>query len=156
TSIRCSIASEQHFTITSASGPEAFDAVIVATTAHHAALLVTDVDEVLSRELSTIEYASSAIVVTAHKLADVSHPLDSFGLVVPHREQRRILATSFSSRKFPDRAPADSVLMRTFVGGAMQPEFNDLGDDSLRGLVRDELASIFGVKGEPEFSLVVR
>ena len=133
-----------------------FDSVIVATTTHHAALLLGELDHDLSSELRQIEYASSAIVVTGHRLADVAHPLDSFGLVVPHRERRRILATSFSSRKFPERAPAGSVLLRTFVGGAMQPELNDLPDDELQRLVQSELSELLGVRGEPEISLVVR
>lgn len=135
---------------------ELFDAVIVATTTHQAARLLNDLDSSLASDLTGIEYASSAIVVTGHKLADVRHPLDSFGLVVPHRERRRILATSFSSRKFPTRAPADSVLMRTFVGGAMQPELYDLDDNEICRVVREELSDIFGVQGDPEISLVVR
>jgi oxygen-dependent protoporphyrinogen oxidase len=135
---------------------ETFDAVIVATTAHQAAKLLGELDAPLAFELSQIEYASSAIIVTAHKLANVRHPLTSFGLVVPHRERRRILATSFSSRKFPDRAPADSVLMRTFVGGAMQPELYDCDDDSLKRIVMEELSDIFGIQGDPEIELVVR
>ncbi len=135
---------------------ETFDAVIIATTAYQAATLLSDLDSSLADELNGIDYASSAIVVTAHKLANVRHPLNSFGLVVPHRERRRILATSFSSRKFPERAPADSVLMRTFVGGAMQPELYDLDDDELSRIVMEELSDIFGVQGDPEFLLIVR
>ncbi len=135
---------------------ELFDAVIVATTAHQAAVLLNDLDSTLASELRGIEYASSAVVVTAHKLANVRHPLNSFGLVVPHCERRRILATSFSSRKFPERAPADSVLMRTFVGGAMQPELYDLDDNELLKVVREELSDIFGIQGDPEIALVVR
>lgn len=135
---------------------EAFDSVIIATTAYQAATLLNDLDSSLADDLNGIDYASSAIVVTAHKLANIRHPLNSFGLVVPHRERRRILATSFSSRKFPERAPADSVLMRTFVGGAMQPELYDLDDDELSRIVTEELSDIFGVQGDPEFSLIVR
>jgi oxygen-dependent protoporphyrinogen oxidase len=133
-----------------------FDGVIVATTAHQGAKLLGELDAPLASALSEIEYASSAIVVTAHKLKNVRHPLDSFGLVVPHRERRRILATSFSSRKFPDRAPADSVLMRTFVGGALQPELYERDDREIEQIVQEELADILGVQGPPEFSLVVR
>lgn len=135
---------------------ELFDSVVVATTAHQAARLLGEMDSMLSSELSQIEYASSAIVVTAHKLVNVRHPLNSFGLVVPHRERRRILATSFSSRKFPERAPADAVLMRTFVGGAMQPEMYDYEDASLTRIVHEELSDILGVQGPPEIELVVR
>ena len=150
-------ASASPFRLTLSDGTHhSFDAVIVATTTHHAALLLDGLAPKLASELRQIEYASSAIVVTGHRLADVAHPLDSFGLVVPHRERRRILATSFSSRKFPERAPAGSVLLRTFVGGAMQPELNDLPDDELLRIVQSELNELLGVRGEPELSLVVR
>lgn len=149
-------ASESTFTVElSNNSSEPFDAVVIATTAPPAAAMVEQLDPILSGELNSIDYASSSIVVTAHKLADVGHPLNSFGLVVPHRERRRILATSFSSRKFPDRAPPDSVLMRTFVGGAMQPELNDLDEDSLRRLVLEELDAIFGLRNQPDVTLVV-
>ena len=135
---------------------ESFDAVILATTAYRAASLLRGIDSSLAAELDKIDYASSAIVVTGHQLKDIRHPLNSFGLVVPHRERRRILATSFSSRKFPDRAPPGGVLLRTFVGGAMQPELYDLDDDQIEQFVREELAEIFGVQGPPELSLLVR
>ena len=79
-----------------------------------------------------IEYASTAIVVSGHKLADVRHPLDAFGLVVPAIEKRKILAVSFTSRKFPGRAPEGCVQLRTFVGGAMQPELMQLSDDDIK------------------------
>jgi oxygen-dependent protoporphyrinogen oxidase len=156
-SIRRTNAEQPGYRVALANGSdELFDAVIVATTTHQAATLLGDLDPSLAGELNGIEYASSAIVVTAHKLANVRHPLNSFGLVVPHCERRRILATSFSSRKFPERAPADSVLMRTFVGGAMQPELYDLDDDELRRVVVEELSDIFGIQGDPELTLVVR
>lgn len=135
---------------------EDFDGVIVATAAHQSARLLETLDTELADQLRAIPYASSAIVVTGHRLADVRHPLDSFGLVVPACERRRILATSFSSRKFPERAPADRVLMRTFVGGAMQPELFELSDTQILELVQQELGAIFGVRGEPEVSHLVR
>ena len=56
---------------------------------------------------------------------------------------------SFSSRKFPGRAPADAVLLRSFVGGALDPEAMDLADDALVALVRRELADVIGAAGTP-------
>ncbi|MBC8114932.1 MAG: protoporphyrinogen oxidase, partial [Candidatus Saccharimonas sp.] len=132
------------------------DAVIVAAASYHAANLLGDLDRELASLLGEIEYASSALVVTGHRLADVAHPLNAFGLVVPQRERRKILAVSFSSRKFPDRAPDGSVLLRTFVGGALQPELFNLSDTELVSLVLAELADIFGVCGEPELARVYR
>lgn len=135
---------------------ETYDAVLVTLPTHRAAEVLCELDAPLAAALRSIEYASSAIVVTGHALANVADPLRAFGLVIPHRERRRILAVSFSSRKFPNRAPPGRVLLRTFVGGAMQPELNHLDDEALVQTVREELHSTLGVTGEPDFSIVVR
>lgn len=135
---------------------EQYDAVIIAATADKTARLLDGLDQNLCAELSSIEYASSAVVVSGHRLADIRHPLDSFGLVIPHIERRKILAVSFSSRKFPDRAPEGRVLLRTFVGGAMQPEVLEQSDEELIQTIRRELNEIFGVRSEPEFAQVFR
>jgi len=132
------------------------DAVILALPAFRAAELIGGWAGKLAGALREIEYASSAIVVTGHRLVDVAHPLDAAGLVIPHAERRKILAVSFLSRKFPIRAPAERVILRTFVGGALQPEQLDRDDAALVRLVRDELQTVLGVGGEPEFSRVVR
>lgn len=133
-----------------------FDAVILATPAYRAAELLATLDADLAALLRGIDYASSAIVVSGHSLADVRHPLNAFGLVIPARERRRILAVSFSSRKFPGRAPEGKVLLRTFVGGAMQPEMFEKHDEEIFAAVREELRDILGVTGQPEFETVHR
>lgn len=133
-----------------------FDSVILATPARQAAELLNDVDAEVAAALRQIESASSAIVVTGHDLKTIRHPLDAFGLVVPKVEQRRILATSFLSRKFAGRAPAGKVILRTFVGGAMQPEELEQDDEHLLQNVLAELNSIFGVSAPPEVAVVSR
>jgi oxygen-dependent protoporphyrinogen oxidase len=132
------------------------EGVILALRAPVAAGLVESFDASLASLLRGIEYASSAIVVTGHKLADVRHPLDSFGLVVPYIERRKILAVSFTSRKFPNRAPEGCVQLRTFVGGAMQPELMRKSDEQLVELVLRELYELLGVEGTPDLSIVCR
>jgi oxygen-dependent protoporphyrinogen oxidase len=133
-----------------------FDAVIVAAPAFAAADVVAPVDQNLAELLRRIEYASTAVVVSGHKLSDVRHPLDAFGLVIPAIERRKILAVSFTSRKFAQRAPTDCVLLRTFVGGAMQPELFDLSDDEVLAIVRRELEELLGVTWRPDFAAVAR
>ncbi len=135
---------------------ELFDAVILALPTHRAAELLEGVSPELAEDLSSIEYASSAIVVSGHNLDDITHPLDAFGLVIPEIEKRDIIAVSFSSRKFPGRAPAGKVILRTFVGGAMHPEMMELSDDALKQMVRNELTAMLGVTGEPDFAEVIR
>jgi oxygen-dependent protoporphyrinogen oxidase len=41
------------------------------------------------------------------------------------------------------------VLLRVFVGGAMQPELFELDDDAMTSLVRRELEGLLGAHGEP-------
>src|SRR5262249_56131321 len=98
------------------------DAVCVSLPAPQAGQLLRDVDDTLATALRAIPYASSAIMNLVCTRAQVSHPLDGMGFVVPAIEQRALLACSFSSVKFAGRAPQDQVLLRAFIGGALQPE----------------------------------
>ncbi|MCA9088571.1 MAG: protoporphyrinogen oxidase [Planctomycetaceae bacterium] len=134
----------------------AADGVVVTLPTYRSATLVQSWAPELARRLDEIKYASSAIVVSGHQLADIDHPVDAFGLVIPQREQRRILAVSFLSRKFPSRAPEGRIILRTFVGGAMQPEEMERSDAELEQLVLEELQSVLGVRGRPDFVRVAR
>lgn len=136
---------------------EDFDSVIITLPTHAAARLLPDQScQGLTSLLKKIEYASSAIVVSGHKLSDFRNPMDAFGLVIPAIENRKILAVSFSSRKFPNRAPEGHILLRTFVGGAMQPQLLQMDDDTMVATVNSELKDIFGMSADPMFSEVVR
>ena len=135
---------------------DAFDAVLLALPAYAAAALLGRSDAALAKLLAAIEYASTAVVVSGHKLSDVRDPLEAFGLVIPAIERRRILAVSYASRKFAGRAPAGCVQLRTFVGGALQPELYDLPDKEILRIVRGELEDILGINWRPDFTLVAR
>lgn len=132
------------------------DGVVLALPAYRAADVIDSWAEELAEALRTIEYASSAIVVTGHPLENVSHPLDAAGLVVPFAERRYVLAVSFLSRKFAGRAPEGRIVLRTFIGGAMQPELLEQADVDLAGMALAELRELLGVRGAPEFIEVVR
>ncbi len=132
------------------------DVVVLSTEAHASARLLDGVDPDLALQLRAIPYASSAIINVAYPRDRVSHPLDGFGFVVPAIEKRSILAASFLSVKFPSRAPAGTVLMRIFVGGATQPELFDRDDEALKTIVRAELHELLGTHGEPLFIEVAR
>ncbi len=125
------------------------DAVIVAAPAPAAASVLAGVDEGLAADLAGIAYAGSVIVSLGFRRDQVVHPLDAAGLVVPRVEGRRGLAISFSSSKFPGRAPDGCVLMRVFVGGALDPSAVDLDDAALVALARNEAAAMVGATGEP-------
>jgi oxygen-dependent protoporphyrinogen oxidase len=106
--------------------------------------------------LDRIEYPPVSIVALGFRRADVGHPLDGFGMLVPAAEKRQILGTIFSSSLFPGRAPEGEVLLTNFVGGARQPGLAALPDDELVRLVCEDLRALLGVKGEPVFRRIIR
>ena len=134
----------------------AADAVVVAVPAPAAAGLFAGLDGALAADLAAIEYAGSAIVSLGFARDDVAHPLDAAGLVVPRVAGRRALAVSFSSSKFLGRAPAGCVLMRVFLGGALDPEALDRDDDALVALAYEEAAILVGARGRPRLVQVAR
>ncbi|WP_233578942.1 protoporphyrinogen oxidase [Tautonia sociabilis] len=131
-------------------------AVILAVEAHSAARLIDGEAPELALDLRSIPYASSAIVQLAYPRELVSHPLDGFGAVVPAVEGREILAISFTSVKFPGRAPEGSVLLRVFIGGALQASLFDRDDEELEAIARREVGELLGASGEPILCRVAR
>lgn len=133
-----------------------YDGVICAIPAERTARLLEQTAAKLSGAVRSIEHVSTAVVCLGYHRSQVAHPLKAFGCVIPHVEQRSILAISFTNVKFPTRAPADHVLLRVFLGGALQPEMAELPDDRLLATCEQELAELLGVRGQPVTSLIVR
>ena len=132
------------------------DALCLALPAYASARLLGGIDPELAAELDGIPYASTATVNLAFRRADIPHPLDGFGFVVPFVERRKTLACTFSSVKFAGRAPAAHTLMRAFVGGALQPEMYALDEDRMIAAVREDLRALVGIESAPLFAHVER
>jgi oxygen-dependent protoporphyrinogen oxidase len=148
---------ERRFEILSADrGPSVADALVLSTPAPVSAGLMREIDSELSRRLSEIGYVSTATVSLAFRRGEIKHPLDGFGFVVPKREKKRLLACTFNSSKFPERAPEGSVLIRGFLGGAKDPTAVRMDDEEMVGVALNELKSVLGILGQPIFSKVVR
>ena len=130
--------------------------VILTTPAYHAGLLLKDTDAKLYEELVSIEYASSAVVILAYKKESIANKLHGFGFVVPDVEKSDLIACSYSSNKFDGRAQLGHVLLRVFVGGALNPDICDLEDQIIIERVKKELARILGTKSDPEFTMLQR
>lgn len=132
------------------------DAVCLALPAHISARLLSTVDSRLASVLEEISYASSATVNLAYKREDIPHRLDGFGFVVPFIEERSVMACTFSSVKFAGRAPQGHALLRAFVGGALQPELFELGEDELIAAVRADLRDLLGIERAPLLAEVTK
>lgn len=124
------------------------DAVVLAMPVCASALLVRPFDETLGGLLGDVPYGGAATVTLAFRRADVTHPLDGFGFVVPRCEGRRLVACTFSHVKFPDRAPDGTVLLRAFLDGRTAAA----GAPELERIVRDDLRDILGITAPPRFA----
>lgn len=136
---------------------EIFSRVVIALPADAAARL--PLPAAATRALAilpSIPHPPVASVFLGFPRAEVTHPLDGFGLLVPAIESRHTLGTLFSSSLFPGRAPADHVALTTFVGGTRQPENALLDDDALIALVLADLRASLGVTGAPRFARIMR
>jgi protoporphyrinogen/coproporphyrinogen III oxidase len=130
-------------------------AVLFAGTAYSLAELRLEGDRPIGlAEFKEIYYPPVASVVLGFRRADVSHPLDGFGMLVPRVEGFNILGTIFSSSLFPGRAPQDHVTLTTYLGGASRPELAEKSEDELVALTCRDLETILGVTGKPVFRCV--
>jgi len=160
---------ENGWLISTTNGDAEFDTVIYCGTAHKLAELEIDFGRaVLPRSLevsaaqqhrptaifSEIRYAPVASVVLGFRREDVAHPLDGFGMLIPKIENFKILGSIFSSSLFPNRAPENSVVITSYIGGERHPELTLKSPDELVAMTRDDLRILLGVKDEPVFKNV--
>jgi protoporphyrinogen/coproporphyrinogen III oxidase len=132
------------------------DAVVLAAPAPAASRMLATAAPPLANALGEIGYASAATVNLAYRTDDFPRPPETFGFVVPVKEQRRIIAGSFSSVKFAGRAPEGTVLLRVFLGGALNDQMMRLDETAMAGAAREEVLALLGVRAEPRLTLVRR
>lgn len=132
------------------------ESVIFATPSFVTADLVADLDREMAKALNEIPYASTATVSVAYPLADIPRPLDGYGYIIPRAEGRSILACTWTSTKFPHRAPEGFGLIRAFIGRAGEDESLNETDDALLNTVRDELKRTLGITAPPILHRVFR
>jgi protoporphyrinogen/coproporphyrinogen III oxidase len=125
------------------------DQLILATPAFVSGRLLRQVDASLADELESIQYTSTATISLAYRQSDLPRPLDGYGYVIPRREGRRALACTWTSTKFPHRAPPGYALLRVFVGRAGQEADISWDEPALLEIARHELRQTLGIRAEP-------
>jgi oxygen-dependent protoporphyrinogen oxidase len=133
-----------------------YDAVIVASPAWAAGVLLRNADVALSEELGAIPYSSSITVNLIYDESKLGRLPDGFGFLVPGAERRAMLACTFVHRKFLGRTPAGKAVLRAFLGGVRNEALLTETDEALVATVRRELKGILGVEAEPEHAQVSR
>ena len=137
------------------SGDVESDAIIVSAPAQPAAAILSDFDS-LSSELSGIVSTSCAVVAMGIDRSELPEDFEGFGIIYPHVDGGSMIAISFASNKYPDRAPAGKLLLRFFIGGALHEELVDRDDETLVNLALDQFEMSLGCRPTPEFRKVIR
>ncbi len=151
-------ASENGYTLTLENGDTlGAEVVVIATQADHAAGIIREAAPQAADKLRDIRYAGVGVVTVAFHRADVPHPLDAMGLVIPSSEGRSIDGMTWATTKWTHRAPTtEDVLMRVFFGGPHTRAMLDADDADLVRKVRDELQRILGITAEPKLTRITR
>jgi protoporphyrinogen/coproporphyrinogen III oxidase len=130
--------------------------VVCAAPAYAASAILAPLDRELARLCGEIPYASAATIALAFGSDAIRARLAGSGFVVPRVEATGILAGSWLSSKWPNRAAEGHVLLRTFVGGARDPQALDRTDDELVARSLDALRPLVGIRRAPLFTRVYR
>ncbi len=150
-------ASDGGWLLTDSTGQtERFDAVLCATPSDAAGALFRSVAPITSEVCAGTERTGTAIVHLAFRNEQVKRPVAGMGFVVPPSEGNGLLAGSFSSFKYPSRAPEGTTLLRIFVGGARSPDSLTIPESELLDRVIAETRALLGVEGEPLMTDVAR
>ena len=96
-----------------------------------------------------IEYAPVAVVSHGFHKSQVGADLRGFGFLIPRTENIRTLGCVWNSSLFPGRAPADHVLITSFIGGVRKPKIHRFSEQESVELVRREVGKILRISAEP-------
>lgn len=143
--------------VTTASGIQRADGVILACPAHAARDLLARVDPRAADLCAGVRYVSTVSIGLGWPRAAIAHPLEGSGFVVARTSNDvRITACTWVSSKWDGRAPAGHVLLRAYLGGTHDPDAVDLPDEELAGIAVRELSAILSITGPPDVLRIVR
>ena len=136
-------------------GGERFERVVLAVSPSVAAGLLRPLDPSVATALDSIRLVPISVVHLGWRPGLEPDP-QGFGVLVPARERRRVLGVIFVSSAYPFRAPGGGTLLTTLVGGAHGAEWARLPDTELVALVREELATMLGIRRSPDVVRIFR
>ena len=128
------------------------DHLIMACRAYQSAELLRPVCPELAELLSAIPYTSSMTLALGYRRAEVKHPLNGFGFLVPKAERGLLLGCTWLGTKFPHRVPDGKAVLRCFMAG----DSLERSDDDVVATAREEIRRIMGVDAEPIFARIAR
>jgi oxygen-dependent protoporphyrinogen oxidase len=125
------------------------DAVVMAAPADAAKAMLEESAPQLAGLLKEFSFSSTTVVNLLYDSAALRRAPEGFGFLVQRGEGVSLTAATFTSNKFPGRAPEGKTLIRCYFGGAGREEALALDDEGLRRACRTDLRRILGLDCEP-------
>jgi len=140
------------------SGTETLEAdyVVLAIPAAASAKYLSGVAPEATNLLNRIRQASTAVVTLAVPLANIPKGLHDNGFLVPADEKIDITGCTYTSTKWPGRAPEDTALIRMFMGRDGGMDVRQHTDEQLSNMAFETLRKVLHVQGSPTYSQVDR
>lgn len=130
-------------------------AVILALPASAAVALLEGSLPGAARALASIPFGSSLSAWLAYREDQLDGPLAGHGFLVPTEEGMALSACTWSSTKWPARAPEGHVLVRVSLRRD-RPDLAWATDDAIVAAAHADLAAVLRIQGSPVLARVVR
>lgn len=108
----------------------------------------------LAQVIGRVPYTATATVSVAYRESDLPRPLDGYGYVNPRAAGRKALAATWTSTKFPHRAPSGFGLIRVFIGRAGEEAEIEWSETGLLKVALEETREVMGITAQPLFHRV--
>lgn len=132
------------------------DVVVLAIPSYRAAEAIAELSPETAKALLGIRYAPVVVICHGYSDAQISDPLNGFGVLIPRCEGIRSLGTLWSDRIFPGQAPNGRRLMRTIIGGAHDYGLVNESLGEVERIAGIDTRKVMGISGEPLFRQVYR
>jgi oxygen-dependent protoporphyrinogen oxidase len=132
------------------------DAVVLAAPADAAAAMLEQAAPGVSSVLRRFEFSSTAAVNLLYETSALKRRPEGFGFLVQRGEGVSLTAATFTSNKFPGRAPEGKTLLRCYFGGSGREAPLALDDEGLLRAALADLERILGLGCKPLGSRVHR
>ena len=132
------------------------DAVALACESWAMARLLRRGSARLARLLEEIPCPPVAIVALGFGSSALSTVPRGFGALIPRGEGYRILGVLFDSHIFRGRGPDDTLLVRAFLGGAVDPEAVAGDDAGIEAMALADVSRLLKLDEKPLFRHVTR
>lgn len=137
------------FILETSDGDFSFDKIVFTIPSYGLSSIIKSYDEDIAKALSNINYAPAFVIGFIFKENDVDDPLDGFGYLIPHKENRKILGALYDSSIFPERSRAGYKMIRVIMGGDKNRWILEKSEEDLVSMAYNDIKETLKIKSEP-------